>query len=79
MENYTNYFELMKTYPFNSQKMCKEYENLFLQLLKSGSYKTKSQGFYIQKIIFILSHRLRLGLKFRKLHLKNMIKKGLKF
>lgn len=79
MENYTNYFELMKTYPFNSQKMCKEYENLFLQLLKSGSYRTKSQGFYIQKIIFILSHRLRLGLKFRKLHLKNMIKKGLKF
>ena len=41
----------MKTYPFNSQKMCKEYENLFIQLLNSGSYKTKSHGFYLQKII----------------------------
>jgi len=78
MDNYKNYFELMKTYPFNSQNMCKEYENLFLQLLKKNISKTKSKDFLIQKIIFILIHRLRLVLKFRKLYLKNIIKKGLK-
>ena len=79
MESYSYYFELMKSYPFNSQNMCREYENLFIKLSKQNIGNGISKGFYIQKIIFILSHRLRLGLKFRKLKLKKIIKKGLKF
>ena len=78
MENYAYYFELMKTYPFNSKNMCIEYENLFLKLINNRITETKGQSLYLQKFIFILKHRLRLFLKFKKLYLKKIIKKRLK-
>ena len=34
MNNYANYFNLMKAYPFNSEIMSKDYEDLFLRLGK---------------------------------------------
>ena len=62
MNNYSEYFELMKLYPFNSVKMCKDYEKLFLDITnrKVDSRKTIKQN----KIFFKTIYRLKIIFKF---------------
>ncbi len=62
MNNYANYFNLMKAYPFNSEIMSKDYEDLFLRLGKEKKIKIK---FSISKlIIFKIFYKIRYFVKF---------------
>ena len=62
MNNYANYFNLMKAYPFNSEIMSKDYEDLFLRLGKEKKIKVK---FSISKlIIFKIFYKIRYFVKF---------------
>tara|TARA_X000000368_G_scaffold415823_1_gene408361 strand:- start:52 stop:1161 length:1110 start_codon:yes stop_codon:yes gene_type:complete len=62
MDNYSYYFDLMKSYPFNSEIMSKDYEDLFLRL---GTEKKIKIKFSIVKIIiFKIFYKIRYFVKF---------------
>lgn len=62
MNNYSEYYELMKLYPFSSKKMCKDYEKLFLDITyrNANSRKTIKKN----KILFNTIYRLKIIFKF---------------
>jgi len=68
---YDKYRQNMKSYPFNSEIMCKEYLDLFNELLKSKDYSFSKKinyfkYFYLtkQKIIKVLRDRLYFKAKY---------------
>jgi len=58
VKNYELYFDKMKEYPYNSELMCREYENVFLTLLQkknqlnTGLRRMRFTAIFIKELFF---------------------------
>ena len=64
VKNYKTYEKKMKSYPFNSEIMCSEYENLFLKLYSSKERLSKNRQSptiinIFEKYIYLISRKLK--------------------
>jgi len=64
IKNYKTYEKKMKSYPFNSEIMCSEYENLFLKLYSSKERLSKNRQSptiinIFEKYIYLISRKLK--------------------
>ena len=65
IDNYSYYFELMKSYPFNSDIMSKDYEDLFLKLKLENQKTIKLSIFKL--VMFKIFYKFRYFVKFNPL------------
>ena len=62
MEEYNNFRDNLKSYPYNSELMCKNYLDIFDKLMKNRKEILKNRRF--PKINFFTKLKYKLNLKF---------------